>query len=455
MSGQRALPKSDKLTSSAVALALTAGVTSLLGLVFWALAAHLYPSEAVGQANALISAGMLLGGFAQLNLSAVNVRFLPAAGPRARRMVVLGYLGTSLLAVLVTFVFVRLGIGEAYLTRTGGAVAGFTLAVITFLWSLLGDSVLIAMRRSQVVLIENSTLAVIKLVVLVISAQGLASSGWGIAASWIVPNLVIAVVVAIYLVVWVMPRPARHSALCAPESSLPSKRSLTSFVAAEYLKSLLTTGAALALPLIVAARLGLSATAHFTVPWLIITAVNVMLYNVSMSFVVEAQYDRDNYAHLLRRAIAFGGALTAAACIVLVFGASRILAILGPQYAQEGTALMRLLALSLPFVGLNMLYGVFVWIETRLWWLLSLQAINVAILLGAALALVGGQGITGVGIAYLIAQAVLGLGSVPPIVQRMRQLRSPAGIPAELVELPRQPARREPIRPVPAGSELW
>ncbi len=76
------LPKS--LTVNAVALmAATIGANGL-GLVFWAVAAHLRPPPVVGQASAAIAALTLLAIIAQLNLTNVIVRLLPAAGQAGR-----------------------------------------------------------------------------------------------------------------------------------------------------------------------------------------------------------------------------------------------------------------------------------------------------------------------------------------------------------------------------------
>ena len=51
-----------------------------LGLVFWAVAAHLQPPAIVGRASAAIAALTLLAMIAQLNLTNVFVRLLPRAG---------------------------------------------------------------------------------------------------------------------------------------------------------------------------------------------------------------------------------------------------------------------------------------------------------------------------------------------------------------------------------------
>jgi O-antigen/teichoic acid export membrane protein len=282
------------------------------------------------------------------------------------------------------------------------------------------------------VLLEGTVFAVAKLGLLFLVAA-VAVDG-GILTAWVLPNLAVLVAVNIYLFAVVIPR---HQAAAGGVSKLPPRRQLASFVTAEYLKSVLSFVAALALPLLVADRLGLTATAHFAIPWLITTSVTLLQFNVSASFVVEAQFDRANVRGLLRRSILIGGAVTAAATIVQFAVAPYLLTLLGGDYAAEGSSLMRILALALPFGALNALYGTFAWMETRLWRLLILQGINVAILFTGSALLLGPLGISGVGVAFLVAQAVLGLGSIPPIVRRMRGHREPE--PVELVPVHHDP----------------
>src|ERR1700761_9625024 len=60
----------------------TAG-TSVIGAIYWAVAAHLYGPEGLGRATALISALMLVSTLSQLNLSSTLTRFLPKLGARS------------------------------------------------------------------------------------------------------------------------------------------------------------------------------------------------------------------------------------------------------------------------------------------------------------------------------------------------------------------------------------
>ena len=99
---------SDPLYRTGYYLILGTGVTSLLGVGFWALAAHSYSARVVGLNAAAISAMTLVAEACTLGLSAVLVRYLPVAGGSTRRLVSRSYMLTISLA-LISYAAWRLG----------------------------------------------------------------------------------------------------------------------------------------------------------------------------------------------------------------------------------------------------------------------------------------------------------------------------------------------------------
>src|SRR5919112_4208712 len=75
-----------------LALVMSSGLSSAVGLLYWVLAAQMFPADVVGVNAVALSSLMLVGGVAHLNMSHALLRFVPVAGTGARRLVVLGYL---------------------------------------------------------------------------------------------------------------------------------------------------------------------------------------------------------------------------------------------------------------------------------------------------------------------------------------------------------------------------
>src|SRR5215218_3005420 len=82
---------SDPLYRTGYFLIIGTGITSVLGVVFWALAARSYSAHDVGINAAAISAMTLVSGACSLGLSAVLVRYLPIAGSSTHRLVSRAY----------------------------------------------------------------------------------------------------------------------------------------------------------------------------------------------------------------------------------------------------------------------------------------------------------------------------------------------------------------------------
>ena len=89
------------LTVNAVSLMTATIATNALGLVFWAVAAHVQPPAAVGRAAASVAALVLLSTIAQLNLTNVFVRLLPGAGRLGITLVRGGYIAVVVVAVAI------------------------------------------------------------------------------------------------------------------------------------------------------------------------------------------------------------------------------------------------------------------------------------------------------------------------------------------------------------------
>lgn len=94
------------------ALTLSSAATSIIGLLYWLLAARYYPAEVVGRNSAAIATILFLSGLAGLNLDGTLIRFIPRAGQAAGRLVGMVYAISILVALLVSPVYL-LGIHQA------------------------------------------------------------------------------------------------------------------------------------------------------------------------------------------------------------------------------------------------------------------------------------------------------------------------------------------------------
>jgi O-antigen/teichoic acid export membrane protein len=241
----------------------------------------------------------------------------------------------------------------------------------------------------------------------------LAFSAMGAVAAWVLPAFAAAVTVNSFLFRRALPA---HGSV---PGTLPGQRRLLSFVAAEYAGNIFATATVQVIPLLVVWRLGTSAAAYLTLPWLIASGISLVMWNVAASFVVEFAGSRGHPGYLLRRSLLLWAGIVAGAMVVCVAFARPLLEIVGGRYAANGVTLLRLIGLSSPFTAVVVLYSTLAWLDQRVWLLACLQACAGALLLALVLLLLPRLGITAVGLAYLVTQAATAALVTPFAVKRV------------------------------------
>jgi O-antigen/teichoic acid export membrane protein len=271
--------------------------------------------------------------------------------------------------------------------------------------------VLTALRLAPAVAAENITTAIARIALLPVLFETAMGAVW----SWVLPALAAVVIVNSLLFGRALPAHGRVA------GTLPRRRRILSFVAAEYAGNICATASVQVMPLIVVWRLGPAAAAYLTLPWLIASGVTLVMWNVSSSFVVEAAGSHGHLGTLLRRSLLLWGGIAAAALIVCVAAARPLIELLGAQYVAEGVPLLRLIGLSAPFTAVIVVYATLVWLDQRVWLLAGFQAVTGILLLVLTLTLLPSLGLTAIGWAYLGTQAALAVAVAPFTVRHIRR----------------------------------
>ncbi|MFC1430433.1 lipopolysaccharide biosynthesis protein [Streptacidiphilus sp. N1-3] len=385
-------------------LTLSSLLAATLGAAFWVLATHWYDTATVGRSYAALSAVMLLSGVGQLNLADVLVRFVPAAGRHAGRLALRCYAASALCSTVVAVAFLLLvpavAPGLGYLREPVPAVC-FVAGAVGYSIFVLQDGALTGLRRTGWVLGENALFAAVKAGLLALC--GILALGAGILASWVGALLVALVVTNVFLFRHAVPEHRRDRR----DAAGPQR--LLGYAAADYVGALFRLAAYNVVPLLVLNQLGDEGSAYFSLAWVIAYTLFLVAYNMGSSLIVEAARAPERLEEHARKVLRHNTVLLAAAALLLVVSAPWLLALFGPQYAEHGTALLRLLALSaLP----NLLLGVAIDVaraRRRLAWVVALQAALCGLVLGLSGWLLPLLGVTGVGVAWLAAECLLGL----------------------------------------------
>ncbi|MGH3529001.1 MAG: hypothetical protein ACRDQ6_17055 [Pseudonocardiaceae bacterium] len=399
-----------------LALVFSSGLTAVFTLGFWTVAAHVNDAATVGRAAAEIAAITLVAGFAQLNLLGFFLRFLPASGHLARRLVLTGYIAMTVAALVGGCVFVVLGLDRGF--NGGGGAAErtvFVAAIAAQAVFIVQDGVLTALGKATWVPVENLAATALRFAVLLLPVAAVAR--FGIVGAWFIPVFA-AVVVVNGFIIKGLSKALRSRAAGPP--SLPPRHELAKFVFAEYVNSLLNNAVTFAPPLLVLHLVDASAAAYFNLPWLIVMTMQTLLWNVVMPFIAESARSPESARVSARRTIGFGLVLVVAATLVLLIAAPLVLGLEGGGFAGAGTPLLRTLAMSIPFTAVVVLYSAIAVVRRKIWPLVGLNTVGALLLFGGLLEVLPVFGIAGGGLVYLAVQAVLALLGVTSIIRWFR-----------------------------------
>jgi O-antigen/teichoic acid export membrane protein len=410
------------LYGSAYALILSAGTTSVLGMVYWTLAAHLYSAGQLGVNAAAISAMILISYLAQLNLGPALSRFIPMGHGGTRRLVAAAYAGTVVLSLTAAGIFL-LGIDfwaprASEITAFPGLAAWFIVA--TACWSLFAvqDGVLTGLRQTKWIPLENILFSLAKIALLAILV--VAMPGFGIFASWTIPAAI--AILPVNLLIFRRLIPA-HDAAQPVSNDEPRPGNLLRYLAGDYLGSLFVTGSTALLPLLVLSVQGSAGTAYFYVAWTIAYTLQLLSLNVATALMVEATADQRPNVHL-GRAVKLLATIQLPAIAALVILAPLILGIFGADYEDRAVNLLRLLALGAVPHAFNALFLGVARARGTIRSVVVVQGTLFVLVIGLSVVLLPTYGIEAIGIAWLVAHTAVALVVGPtqllPLLQAHR-----------------------------------
>ena len=390
----------------AYALILSSGLTAVLGIAYWTIAARLYPAEAVGLDAAAIATMTFLAFVAQLNLGSALARFLPTAGAATRRLITSAYLVAAALSGIAALIFLA-GTGtwapdQGWLTETPSLAAWFVIA--TMGWSLfaLQDSALAGLRRAAWVPIENGVFAVSKIALLVVFA--LAMPGHGILLSWTIPAVLLLIPVNVLIFRRFAPEPSAQRGAAGTEIT-PGR--LTAYLAGDYVGTIAQAAAIGILPLLILATLGSAMNAYYYVAWTVAYALMLVSTNAGISHVVEGAGSVASAASSAKHMLALLLKLQVPAVAGIVLLAPLILELFGGAYADEGTLLLRLLTLAVLPHAINTIYLSLARVRRQARRVALVQASIAAFCFGLSVALLPAIGIAAVGVGWLVGQTAV------------------------------------------------
>lgn len=397
---------------------VSGGGTAVVGVLFWSVAAHRVAPATIGRASAEISAITLVATLAQLGIPSMFERFLPVSGTRTRVIILRAYGVCVVVALALSVGYLAGGLGTAFVPTAFLWRAFFVGATILWTVFALQDSVLVGLRATRWVPVENILYSVAKLALLPLLVA-LAGTN-AILVAWVAP-----VVVAILAVNWYLfaRRVPHYEARVTPVEEFPSLRHFVSLAGAQYATLLINVLTPLVAVIIVIRRLGPVAGAHYYLPALVASGVSLFLGSIMRSFLVEASTEPENVARHAKVALRATLLVVLVSVAVGVAVAPLLLRLFGASYAAEGVTLLRLLLVSLVGFAVTDFYSAFALLDKKVWRIVVREALATALYFVLVVTLIGRLGIVALGIAALVNASLQGLLFLPALTSRLRALR--------------------------------
>ena len=392
-------------------LVLNSVASSALGVAFWVVAARRLPVDAVGIGSTMVTTMTLLAVVAQLGLANALNRFVPSGGTDVRRLIV----GSYACALALSLVMGALLVGKSVdwipeigaELRSPARAAWFTAALM--LWSLfvLQDAVLVGLRRSGVVVVENICFGIAKVALLFVPAVTERTDGLFLA--WTLPLVALTVIVnATLFGRWLRGRASQEGSIQRSVRVTPLLR----FAAGEYAMTIVGTLLVGLLPVLVLNQHGSEAAAHFSLVWSVSYGLYLLSRAMTTSLVVEGATNPSRLAVDSYRVACRTLTFVVPAAAAVAVGAPALLAPFGEQYVKGGVGLLRMLALSaIPGVALAV-YAATERVRGRLGELVIVTVSVNGVTLIASVAVGTRWGIAGIGAVWLSVQVVAAMAAV-------------------------------------------
>jgi len=388
------------------ALVANTVVTAGLGALYWVVAARFFSSEAVGLNAAALSVMMLIAHLSQLNLKNALNRFVPDAGGWTGQLIGGAYLVAAPLAVIASIVFLigqpSWAPGLDVLRSSPLAVIGFVAATMAWTVFVLQDAALTGLRRATWIPPENAVYGLAKIGLLLAFAAS--TPILGIFASATLPLLLVIVPVNILIFRRAVPH---HIGVNRTDAARIDAGTVARFAAADFFASLSLEVTMGVMPVLVLSLAGGEAVAYFFLAWAIADTLFLFGSNTGQSLITEAALAPHKLLSFSRKVLLQTGGIVIPAAIALVVLAPLLLRVFGPDYAREGSGVLRLLALAaIPHTVIALNVSM-LRVARRMRALAILQGGMAILVIVLSVVLLPVFGINGVGWAWLITMTLV------------------------------------------------
>jgi len=414
---KRAFRAQSDLLENALALGGSTAITTILGFVYWWIAAHFLAPVSVGYGSAATSVATLLSTVGIVGYGSLLLGHVANSGTSTGSLIATGLTiaGAASLIIGVAYGLLVHGFAQSFAPYCA-SVAGIALFAaatsLTGLTTVLDDA-LVGLFLGPVVLKRNTVFAVAKVVPLIALAVVVPDrSGGDVLASW---TLGLAVsLIAVNTLLTRQGKRVRHS-----PRLVAFRRSAKTAMMHHWI-NLSLVAPRLLLPLLVTGLLSATANGWLYPAWIVATLAYVVPLQLSISLFAVGAANRSLFAEKTRTSIKIALVAGVPGTLIVALLAHPLLTVFGSAYARHATVPLQLLMLGYIPNVIRFHYVTVLRVERRL-----VRAATVMTALGMleiAAIVVGAQtaGLNGVAAVLTAAMWVEGFATALPVLRATR-----------------------------------
>jgi len=393
------------LVKNASHLILGMGIQSVLTFLFWIIAARLFDPSIVGLTTALFSVLGLFAIIAELGFGMGLIRFLPGAGDRENALINTCFTISSLFSGLLAIVFI-IGLpvwGEDYIPLFSSPLSWFLFIVFSIFLTVspLLNNIFLSRRTTKLIVYITTITCVLRIGLLFVIIF-LSPDVFGLFFISFLSTFI-----GMFIGIFIFLREVMPLFRLFPTIHTELIREIRDFTAVNYVSRLLIAVTPLIYPLMIVNTLGSAMNAYFAISWTIVSFAQIVPTSLFNAFLAESvnenRLNKKNFKKVLSLMLELLIPLT----VVLIVLSGFILSVFGPTYAEEGTPLVRILALSIIPWGIIYL---FVTVERykKSTWSIIYATLGTAVLsTGLGYLFMMNWGLLGLGLGYLAGQVIV------------------------------------------------
>lgn len=326
-------------------------VASLAGWLFWLVATSRWPPRQIGVATSLVAALATIALIAGRPIATTMLLRVPRAAHR-RHLLQAGLLLATAIALGESVIAILVLPDSLRTVRTIGMASLFTVGAAATAAGIVLDAASLAVRRPQLMVVRNALHGGGKLVLLAVLAApaGLVSGPIAVVGTWTTLTVVSCA--------WVWRRWSRAvrddrtapgGFAAAPVGRTAQRAGWSDLWQGFGLQVIGTLGASLptqVLPVVVIAILGAARAGLFSIAWLAGGLCFVISPAVCHALLAEGSLHPEQLAAKTRAAAALSSSILVLPLVVYVSAGHFVLAMFGHAYADHGTVLLSILAMS-------------------------------------------------------------------------------------------------------------